>query len=190
MAEHDVISIRECLRLDQATPSHVLQQIDDEVQVALALYSAYIAHDNSAAGMQSASRKVATLSSQLEHAVKLRNGLRNVPRSLRMELTDADGLPISDSEIERICDALHASIERYRDEVTNGRHSVSEALRNTVCALLGIFADHYGGAFDESANSELDFVHRALAAVGIPHPDPDTHESEFADLMALARSSA
>jgi hypothetical protein len=186
LAAHDMSAVLACLKLGPAFPQ---QQAVIELETALALYEAEATYDKSAAGEKSAPRKVATLGPLLETATKLRDGLMNVPASLRMELTKEDGSPVSDTEVMRICDALQIAINRYKGAVGTGRHPVSNALRKTVFALLGIFTDRYAGSSDERGADERDFIHRALAAAGIPHPDPDTHSADFSDLLKSARNS-
>ncbi|VWB65137.1 hypothetical protein BLA24064_03026 [Burkholderia latens] len=170
-------------------PAISQQQAVVEIEKALELYEAEAAFDKSAAGQSSASRKVATLEPLLETAAKLRDGLMNVPAQLRMELMKADGSLISDTEVMHICDALQIAINRYKGAVGTGRHPVSSALQRTVFALLCIFTDRYAGLADEREADERDFVHRALAAAGIPHVDPDTHSADFSDLLKMARNS-
>lgn len=186
LAAHDMSAVLACLKLG---PAFSQQQAVTELETALALYEAETTYDKSAAGEKSAPRKVASLQPLLVTATKLRDGLMNVPASLRMELTKEDGSPVSDTEVMRICDALQMAINRYKGAVGTGRHPVSSALQRTVFALLCVFTDRYAGPADEREADERDFVHRALTAAGIHHADPDTHSADFSDLLKSARSS-
>ncbi|MFM0335643.1 hypothetical protein [Paraburkholderia fungorum] len=106
-----------------------------------------------------------------------------------MELGDAPGgVPISDTEIERICRVLQIALDRYEAQIREGRPATENAKLQTIQALLAVFAAHFGGEPDEWAEAEIKFVHVALNAAGISHPPPDTHMHEFKALMQLARS--
>lgn len=159
----------------------VRAQVACEVATALAVYGAAVEHGSSAAS------KVKTLSPLRALAVALASGIRDLPEAIRMDLAEApNGVPLSDTEIDRVRLVLESAIERYEGVRKSGRPPVREALKQTIEVLQAVFT-RYRGA-DVYSESEIAFVHDALEAGRIPHPHPDTDKAGLQALMAGGQS--
>jgi len=162
----DVRALADCLYLrDKAARG----KMAEDVKALLTSHRQHIERDG-----ESAARKVETFKPLLKHALALRDGVQALPQGLRMVLCGfPDEQPISDAELERLVRALAVAVGKNAGSAEDGRPSGEEMLRQTVWGLQHIFATHYNGPNDEQTRQEVEFVHLALNAAGIPHPDPN-----------------
>lgn len=127
---------------------------------------------------ESAASKRDTLKPMLKHALALQKGIQALPPALRMELCGASSEPaISDDELERLCRVLACAVRRNAesaDSAKTGRPAGEETLRQTVWGLQHIFETYYRGPHTEDERKVDTFIHLALNAAGVLHPEPNS----------------